>query len=165
MLQKVCCTYLPPTPTPPPFQPVPPGGNHPSFTLALQGLSDYERWVSSAVLPIAFAWIEDHKDEVYKKIRYEHRDDVAVVIAAAFELVQKTPAYIRGLQIREAGNDPEKIKVICLNLGDLLVERNPVWTAIETQNSSKVKSDWNRFKDVLDDTIHWESGEIEVESE
>ena len=164
MPYKVCCTYVPPPP-PPPFRPGPPGENHPSFTLALQALNDYERWVSATVLPIAFAWIEDHKDEVYKSIRYEHRDDVAVVIAAAFELVRKTPAYIRGVQIREAGNDPEKIKLICLNLGELLVERNPVWTAIETQNSLNVKSDWDRFRRVLDDTIHWENGEIEVESE
>ena len=61
---------------------------HPSLYGAMEDLMLYERWVSRVVLPIAFRWIAEHEDEVYGQIPENGlRDDIGIVIAAAFEAV------------------------------------------------------------------------------
>jgi hypothetical protein len=56
----------------------------------MEDLMLYERWVSRIVLPIAFRWIAEHKQEVYPLIPDSTQyDDIGVVIAAAFEAVTK----------------------------------------------------------------------------
>ena len=97
---------------------------HPSWTTGLDALNTYSEWVSAVVLPIAFQWIEEHKEEVYKTVPDELRDDVGVVIAAAFKLIQELPAYKRCLEKRAdyaaaTANEPEGTAKI-----------NPVWTGI-----------------------------------
>ena len=65
---------------------------HPSLYAAIEELMIYERWVSRVVLPIAFRWIDENKEEVYAGIKYEYKDDIGVVINAAFNAVmKKTP--------------------------------------------------------------------------
>jgi hypothetical protein len=97
---------------------------HPSWIAGMEALNAYGNWVSSVVLPIAFQWIEENKPEVYATIPEDLKDDVGVVIAAAFKLVKELPAYQAGLKKGEAyaaamadGTwNPSKT--------------NPVWTSI-----------------------------------
>lgn len=90
----------------------------------MEALNAYGDWVSSVVLPIAFQWIEEHKAQVYATVSDDLKDDVGVVMAAAFRLVKELPAYKKGLEMSAAyeaavadGNfDPSKT--------------NPVWASI-----------------------------------
>jgi hypothetical protein len=97
---------------------------HPSWIAGMEALQSYGDWVSSFVLPIAFQWIEEHKEEVYASVPDDLRDDVGVVIAAAFRLVKELPAYKQGIEngaafeadIASGTHDSSKT--------------NPVWTGI-----------------------------------
>lgn len=97
---------------------------HPSWIAGMEALNAYGDWVSSVVLPIAFQWIEEHKAQVYATVSDDLKDDVGVVMAAAFRLVKELPAYKKGLEMSAAyeaavadGNfDPSKT--------------NPVWASI-----------------------------------
>ncbi|HTJ30527.1 MAG TPA: hypothetical protein VL346_08510 [Acidobacteriaceae bacterium] len=90
---------------------------HPSWITGMEALNAYGDWVSSFVLPVAFQWIEEHKAEVYASIPEELKDDVGVVIAAAFRLVEKLPSYQEGLKNCACTEvDPAKL--------------NPVWTGL-----------------------------------
>jgi hypothetical protein len=88
----------------------------------MEALNAYGDWVSSVVMPIAFQWVEEHKDEVYATVPEELRDDV--VLAAAFRLVQELPVYKSGLRksaeydaaVADGTFDPSTT--------------NPVWTGI-----------------------------------
>jgi hypothetical protein len=66
----------------------------------MEALDAYGDWVSSFVLPVAFQWIEEHKEEVYASVPEDLKDDVGVVIAAAFKLIKELPAYAAGLKKR-----------------------------------------------------------------
>src|ERR1700733_5092931 len=92
---KITCNYCPP---PHHHKPTFPGGprdweTHPSWIAGMEALNAYGDWVSSVVMPIAFQWIEEHKSEVYASVPEELKDDVGVVMAAAFRLVKELPAY------------------------------------------------------------------------
>jgi hypothetical protein len=106
-----------------------PGGprdweTHPSWIAGMEALNAYGDWVSSFVLPVAFQWIEEHKSEVYASVPEELKDDVGVVIAAAFRLVKGLPAYKAGLQ-KSAAYEAE------LASGTFDPSKtNPVWTGI-----------------------------------
>jgi hypothetical protein len=96
---KLVCEYCPPPHHKPPF----PGGHrdwetHPSWIAGMEALNSYGDWVSSVVLPIAFQWIEEHKSEVYASVPEDIKDDVGVVIAAAFRLIKELPAYKNGME-------------------------------------------------------------------
>ena len=71
---------------------------HPSWIAGMEALNAYGDWVSSFVLPIAFQWIEENKPEVYAAVPEDLRDDVGVVIAAAFRLVKELPVYKTGME-------------------------------------------------------------------
>lgn len=122
---KLICEYCPPPTHKPPFH----DGHrdwemHPSWIAGMEALNAYGDWVSSVVLPIAFQWIEEHKAEVYASVPEELKDDVGVVIAAAFRLVKQLPAYKSGMEKREvydagvASGTHDSSKT------------NPVWTGI-----------------------------------
>ena len=97
---------------------------HPSWIAGMEALDAYGDWVSSVVLPIAFQWIEEHKAEVYASVPDDLRDDVGVVMAAAFRLVEELPAYKKGLE-KSAEYDA------ALAAGTLDTSKlNPVWTGI-----------------------------------
>jgi len=97
---------------------------HPSWIGGMEALNAYSDWVSSMVLPIAFQWIEENKPEVYASVPEELKDDVGVVIAAAFRLVKELPAYKNG------------VENCATHEGDVVSEErdslktNPVWTGI-----------------------------------
>jgi hypothetical protein len=122
---KLECNYCPPGPG----HRHHPGGHrdwemHPSWIAGMEALHAYGDWVSSVVLPVAFQWIEEHKAEVYAAVPENLRDDVGVVLAAAFRLVSQLPAAQSGAEKSAAYEaavaagtwDPSKT--------------NPVWTAI-----------------------------------
>jgi len=97
---------------------------HPSWIAGMESLNAYSDWVSSVVLPVAFQWIEEHKAEVYATVSEDLRDDVGVVMAAAFRLVKELSAYKEGQEksaayeeaVADGTWDPSKT--------------NPVWTGI-----------------------------------
>jgi hypothetical protein len=97
---------------------------HPSWIAGVEALNAYSDWVSSVVLPIAFQWIEEHKPEVYSGVAEEIRDDVGVVMAAAFRLVKELPAYKKGLERRA-----EYEAAVANGTWDTS-KTNPVWTGI-----------------------------------
>ncbi len=123
---KLMCENCPPPSHPKP--PVPGGPRdweaHPSWIAGMEALNAYGDWVSSVVMPIAFQWVEEHKDEVYATVPEELRDDVGVVLAAAFRLVKELPVYKSGLRksaeydaaVADGTFDPSTT--------------NPVWTGI-----------------------------------
>jgi hypothetical protein len=122
---KIGCSYCPPPPEKHPFGDAKQDWKmHPSWTAGIDALNTYSDWVSAVVLPIAFQWIEEHKEEVYKTVPDELRDDVGVVIASAFKLIQELPAYKNGLKKKAdyeaaAANELEGPAKI-----------NPVWAGI-----------------------------------
>jgi hypothetical protein len=73
---------------------------HPSLYAAIEELMIYERWVSEVVLRIAFRWIDENKDKVYNGIPYELKDDIGVVINAAFNAVMNETPIEGDKQVR-----------------------------------------------------------------
>jgi len=141
---KQQCTYCPPD------RHRPPSGEdrrqwelHPSFLAGLDSLHAYSHWVDSVVLPIAFQWIEEHKPEVYASVPEDLRDDVGVVLAAAFRLVKKAATYEKELEHR-AIYDAE------LADGTLDTSKiNPVWTAITRKIRACTKEAHDRHAETL----------------
>jgi hypothetical protein len=122
---KRLCTYCPPHHPKPPV----PGGprdweTHPSWIAGMEALNTYGDWVSSFVLPIAFQWIEEHKSEVYASVPEDLKDDVGVVIAAAFRLVKELTAYQSGMEATAAYEAD-----VARGTFDSS-KTNPVWTGI-----------------------------------
>lgn len=97
---------------------------HPSWIAGMEALNAYGDWVSSFVLPIAFQWIEEHKSEVYASVPEDLKDDVGVVIAAAFRLVKALPAYQGGME-KSAAYEEE----VARGAHDSS-KTNPVWADI-----------------------------------
>jgi len=97
---------------------------HPSWILGMEALNNYGDWVSSVVLPVAFQWIEEHKAEVYATVPSDHKDDVGVVLAAAFKLVKELPSYKEGLERSGAYEE-----AIANGTWDSS-KTNPEWTSI-----------------------------------
>ncbi|WP_254061826.1 hypothetical protein [Granulicella sp. L60] len=93
----------------------------------MEALNAYGDWVSSFVLPIAFQWIEEHKEDVYASVPEDLKDDVGVVIAAAFRLVKELPPYAVGLQKR---TDHEADLASTTHDESSI---NPVWAGITNQ--------------------------------
>jgi hypothetical protein len=90
----------------------------------MEALNAYGDWVSSVVMPIAFQWIEEHKSEVYASVPEELKDDVGVVIAAAFRLVKELPAY--KLELEKSAIYEAELASGTLHSSKI----NPVWTGI-----------------------------------
>jgi hypothetical protein len=97
---------------------------HPSWIAGMESLNAYGDWVSLVVLPIVFQWIEEHKSEVYASVPEELKDDVGVVIAAAFKLVKELPAYKSGME-----KSAEYEASVANGTYDAS-KTNPVWTGI-----------------------------------
>jgi len=120
---------------------------HPSWIAGIEALDSYNHWVAEVVMPIAFQWIEEHKAEVYANIPEELKDDVGVVIAAAFELIKGLGSYQKGLKqyaeyekaLEDGTWDTTKI--------------NPVWTEIVKDVRESTKESFDIHESVLKDTI------------
>ena len=122
---KKNCEYCPPPHHKPPIPGIPRDWEmHPSWIGGMEALNAYSDWVSSMVLPIAFQWIEENKPEVYASVPEELKDDVGVVIAAAFRLVKELPAYKNGIEKRAAH------EADVANGAHDSSKTNPVWTGI-----------------------------------
>ncbi|MGA9669612.1 MAG: hypothetical protein WBQ94_10405 [Terracidiphilus sp.] len=122
---KLVCTYCPP------LHHKHPGGEgqrdwemHPSWIAGMESLNAYSDWVSSVVLPVAFQWIEEHKAEVYATVPENLKDDVGVVIAAAFKLIKELPAYKAGVE-KSATYEADVANPTWDSS-----KTNPVWTGI-----------------------------------
>jgi hypothetical protein len=119
---------------------------HPSWIAGVEALNAYSDWVSSVVLPIAFQWIEEHKPEVYATVPEDLKDDVGVVLAAAFRLVKELPAYKNGLEksaayeaaLADGTWDPSKT--------------NPVWTSIVKEVRTGTEEAFAEQSSLLGDT-------------
>jgi hypothetical protein len=98
-------------------------------------------------MPVAFQWIQEHHDEVYEGVAEEHKGDMGVVMAAAFQLVQELPSYKHWMDVYRnyeaavtAGTwDPTEI--------------NPVWTKIVKQVRADTERAFASEEKVLKDTI------------
>jgi hypothetical protein len=115
--------------------------------VAVEALYAYQAWVARVVMPIAFQWIEEHYKEVYKTIDEKNRDDVGVVIAAAFKLVQQTDGYKKGMKAYEKYE--EALRDGTLKTEDL----NPVWTRITERVRKATEESFEAERKFLDDTI------------
>lgn len=120
---------------------------HPSLIAGIEALNAYNKWVSEVVMPIAFQWIEEHKAEVYANIPHELKDDVGVVIAAAFDIAKGLAAYQKGLvkyqeyetAIADGTWNPANI--------------NPVWASIAKDIREATDESFDVHRNVLKDTI------------
>ena len=120
---------------------------HPSWIAGIEGLDSYNHWVTEVVLPIAFQWIEEHKDDVYESVPKNCTDDVGVVIASAFQLVKKLKAYKAGMKeatkyeaaLQDGTWDSSKI--------------NPVWTGIVKKVRQATQDTFAAEAGLLKDTI------------
>jgi len=121
--------------------------NQPSLIVAVEALYAYQAWVARVVMPIAFQWIEEHYKEVYKTIDEKNRDDVGVVIAAGFKLVQQTDGYKKGMKAYEKYE--EALRDGTLKTEDL----NPVWTRITERVRKATEESFEAERKFLDDTI------------
>lgn len=119
---------------------------HPSWIAGLESLNAYNDWVNSVVLPIAFQWIEEHKPEVYATIPDEVRDDVGVVIAAAFKLVKELPAYKNGVE-----KSAEYEAAVANGTFDSS-KTNPVWTGIVKKVRADTQEAFTEQAPLLGDT-------------
>jgi len=106
---------------------------HPSWILGMEALNNYGDWVSSVVLPVAFQWIEEHKAEVYATVPNDLKDDVGVVLAAAFRLIKELPAYQEGLEKSVAYEE-----AIASGTWDPS-RTNPEWTSIVKKVRSEAR--------------------------
>ena len=146
--------YCPP---PPPddtgFSSKPDWVDHPSWITGMQALERFHHWVSAAVLPIAFQWIHENYDEVYEGIPDHLRDDVGVVIAAAFELVRKREAHSEAYKKGQKSAEDLKLQMETKKDKFDPSHLNPVWAKITREVRHATKSSFEAEKTYLDDTI------------
>ena len=149
MLKRATQILIPPPPGPgvKRMQPQPDWLAHPSLIAAIENLDAYNEWVSEVVLPIAFQWIEEHKSDVYASVAEENKDDVGVVIAAAYEIVKTKPIFQKGVEAtKQFEEDRVAGRVDYASL-------NPVWTKIVKRVREASHSAFHHEKSVLKDTI------------
>ena len=118
--------------------------DHPSFLMGVEALNDFHDWVARVVLPIAFQWIEENYDAVYEQIDPDKRDDVGVVIAAAYQLIQN-PAALQTLlgqpKQSRSGAPPDDLTL------------NPIWAKITKKVRKATREAFEEQRPYLDDTI------------
>jgi hypothetical protein len=97
---------------------------HPSYINAIEALDAYNVWVSEVLMTVAFQWIEEHRDEVYAKVAEEHKADVGVVVATAFEMIKELPSYSKWMAASQRYEE-------ALDNGTWDTSKiNPTWTRI-----------------------------------
>lgn len=142
---KLDCTYCPPGGGEPGHRPVRDWEMHPSWIAGVEALEAYSNWVSAVVMPVAFQWIEEHRAEVYATVPEQYKDDVGVVIAAAFKLVKELPSYKRELKRSEEYDT-------ALADGTLNSSKtNPVWTGIVEKVRAETKEAFEEQSELLGD--------------
>jgi hypothetical protein len=111
----------------------------------MESLNAYGDWVSSVVLPVAFQWIEEHKAEVYATVPEDLKDDVGVVLAAAFKLIKELPAYKSGLE--KSANYQAGVADGTWDTS----KTNPVWTGIAKKIRSGTEEAFREQSSLLGD--------------
>ena len=145
-LVKFECTYCPTEGGESGHRPVRDWEMHPSWIAGIEALESYSNWVSAVVMPIAFQWIEEHKAEVYATVPEQYKDDVGVVLAAAFKLVKELPAYKRELE------KSEEYDAGMANGSFDSSKTNPVWTGIVEKVRAETKEAFEEQSGLLGDT-------------
>ena len=120
---------------------------HPSWTAGIEGIEAYHRWVGEVVMPIAFQWIEEHKEEVYQSVPDKFKDDVGVVIASAFELVKPMSSYQNGL--KKVKEYEDAVSNGTWNPSTI----NPLWAGIAKEVREGTARTFARLGGDLKDTI------------
>lgn len=120
---------------------------HPSWINGIEALNAYNLWVCEVMMPVAFQWIEDHHDEVYDRVPEEHRADVGVVMAVAFDIVKQLPSYQRWMGAYEKFKD--EVDSESFNPA----ETNPVWTRIVQRVRRNTEEAFAHEAKYLKDTI------------
>ncbi len=147
-VNKLATTYIiPPCPPPQPCEVPQDWEAHPSWMAGIQALNSYNHWVSEVVMPIAFQWIEEHKAEVYAHVPDHLKDDVGVVIAAAFDLIKPLGAFQKGLVKYDEFERARKDGTLDMT------KINPVWSSIAKDIREATGESFDVHKDVLKDTI------------
>ncbi|WP_420238103.1 hypothetical protein ACOBR2_00395 [Telmatobacter bradus] len=141
---KTDCTLCPPTENHP-YAPAAPRDweAHPSWIAGMEALQSYGNWVSMVVLPVAFQWIEEHKTEVYASVPEELKDDVGVVLAAAFEQIKKLPLY------QEEEKRTAAYKEAIANGTWDATKTNPIWTGIVKKVRSETQEAFAEQRSLL----------------
>ena len=120
---------------------------HPSWIAGIEALNSYNFWVCEVMMPVAFQWIEEHHDEVYAHVAEEHKGDVGVVMAAAFQLVKELPSYKRWMEVYKSYE-----AALAAGTWDSS-EINPVWTKIVKQVRHDTEGAFAGQAEYLKDTI------------
>lgn len=116
------------------------GLDHPSFQTARDCLADYNRWVDDVVLPIAFQWIAEHRDEIRSIIDPAQWNDVGAVTAAALTKVEECEEYQLSLVKRAEFEDG-------LRSGTRHIEElNPVWNQISGEVHAQIERSFDAHK-------------------
>jgi len=120
--------------------------DHPSYITGMEALEDFHEWVARIVLPIAFQWIQENYDAVYDRIDPDKRDDVGVVIATAYEMIQDLEGCQKYAELMEnlASGKVQEPDISTLN---------PVWTTITNTVRAASKQAFVGQEEFLDDTI------------
>jgi hypothetical protein len=120
----------------------------------MEALDDFHDWVARVVLPIAFQWIEENYDEVYENIDKKYEDDVGVVIAAAYQLIQNRSA------LTKLADQKKKFAEGKWNPPDPST-LNPIWATITNEVRAATAEAFEKEKQYLDDTIPSRKSEAE----
>jgi len=120
---------------------------HPSWIAGIEALDAYNHWVAEVVMPIAFQWIEEHKPDVYASVPDHLKDDVGVVIAAAFQLIKELPAYKKGLK------QYERYEAAVADGTWDSSSINPVWAGIAKKVRAGTDAAFAAEESVLKDTV------------
>ena len=145
---KALCTLCPPTENHP-YAPAAPKDweAHPSWIAGMEALQSYGNWVSMVVLPVAFQWIEEHKAEVYASVPEKLKDDVGVVLAAAFERIKTLPLY------QEEEKRTAAYEAAIANGTWDATKTNPVWTGIVKKIRSETQEAFAEQRSLLGPTV------------
>jgi hypothetical protein len=106
---------------------------HPSWIAGIEALDAYNNWVS--------------EPEVYASVPLELKDDIGVVVAAAFELVKTLPGYQAGLKESEA------YEAALANGTWNAAKTNPIWSGIVKEVRTNTQATFDAQAWILKDTI------------
>jgi hypothetical protein len=121
--------------------------DHPHWLTGIQALENYHRWVETIVLPIAYEWIAENHETVYKGIPKDQWDDEGVVIAAAYQLVRHAKGFKKAQLKLEEFRKLEKT-------GRLKTKKlNPVWARVTGNIREATNKIFEKEKKHLKDTI------------
>ena len=85
-----------------------------------RAIDDYEKWVSSRLLPIVCKWIDENRDAVTKDMSREEMDDMGAAVEAAYKIISKSE-WMKDRMLEAERLVPEQL------------EFNPIWRRITAE--------------------------------